>query len=411
MKHRGFRNGAIVLGGEVNGLAVIRSLGRLGVRVSAIRVSKRGDPARHSRFLQASMEVALDASDDDILAAIADTAGRVGGRPVVLMPTTDRFSEVLARHETLLDDGFVTCNPAKTTCEAFLDKWNTAELCRRHGVLIPSTACPQTREELADVAATVAYPVIVKPRLTFGTGFPGKNAVFRDAGTLLAFFLEHDVLGRCVIQEIVPSGDGDIIVTAAYSSSEGRMQAIYSGRKIRQYLPDYGATCFGVSERHRDLEVASGRFLDAIGYRGFSALEFARSRRDGRAYFIELNTRTYYHNQLFADAGVDLTQIAYLDSVGCDFRSALGVPVQRDGLVWLDFRRDYQSMRLKRRAGAITFMAWLKSITTARSFAVWDPLDPMPFLSSCIWRMAELVRRLGNRLHATLGRATMSRGK
>lgn len=410
MKHRGFRNGAIVLGGEVNGLAVIRSLGRLGVPVAAVRVSRRSDPARLSRYLQTSEEVAPDASDDEILAAIADSARRIGERPVVLIPTTDRFSEVLARHETSLGEGIVTCNPARATCEAFLDKWNTAELCRRHGVLIPSTACPKTREELAHVAADIAYPVIVKPRLTFGTGFPGKNAVFRDADALLAFFMEHDVLGRCVIQEIVPSGDGDIIVTAAYSSSIGRVQAIYSGRKIRQYLPDYGATCFGVSERHRELEEASCRFLDGIGYRGFSALEFARSRTDGRAYFIELNTRTYYHNQLFADAGVDLTQIAYLDSVGRDFRSALGVPVQRDGMVWLDFRRDYQSMRLKRRAGAITFIGWLKSITASRSFAVWDPLDPAPFLASCAWRLTGLIRNVAVRFASLFPRATTSSG-
>lgn len=396
---------AIVLGGEVNGLAVIRSLGRLGIRVAAVHAAKPGDPARYSRYPALTGEVSVDATDEVLLQAISDCAGRVGGHRIVLIPTTDRFSELLAAHEPALRPDFVVCNPQAGVCEAFLDKWSTAELCRKHGVLIPATACPTGREQLDAAAASMNYPVIVKPRLTFGTGFPGKNAVFSDAGSLRGFFQDHDLLGKCVVQEIIPSGDGDVIVTAAYSGTDGSVRAIYSGRKLRQYLPDYGATCFGVSERHPELELATRRLLDSIRYRGFSALEFARSRTDGKHYFLELNTRTYYHNQLFSDAGVDLTQIGFVDAVGLDYRSVIGVPVQREGLVWLDFRRDFQSMRIKRRAGRITLSSWFISLFSASSFAVWNSRDPLPFLASCAHRVADLFARLWRR---TIGRVLKS---
>ncbi len=244
----------------------------------------------------------------------------------------------------------------------------------------------------------MTFPVIVKPRYTFGTGFPGKNAVFDEPRALLNFFSGNNLLGHCVIQQIIPSGDGDIIVTASYSADNGVVQAMYSGRKIRQHLPDYGATCFGISERHPDLEKQSRRFLENIGYKGFAALEFARSREDGRAYFLELNTRTYYHNQLFADAGVDLTQVGYLSASGHDFRSLLGPLEQREGLIWLDFRRDFQSMRIKRRQGRIRVAQWLRSIVAARSFAYWDWRDPVPFVLACIWRTGELASNILKRL-------------
>ncbi len=400
MKARSVTNTAIVLGTEVNGIAVIRSLGRLGIRCGALSAASRGDHAHHSRYLSFAGVIPPDASDAALASIVRDVGAGFGDSACVLIPTTDRYSEFLSRNREALANDFILCCPAMDLCDAFLDKWKTAEICNEHGILIPRTACPRTPEELADVAREIPFPVVIKPRYTFGTNFPGKNAVVTDASSLLNFFKGNALLGHCVIQQIIPSGDGDILVTASYSGGNGTVEAIYSGRKIRQFLPDYGATCFGISERHSVLETESRRFLDRIRYTGFAALEFARSRDDGRAYFLELNTRTYYHNQLFADAGIDLTQIGYLSATGHDISQELRTLRQRDGLIWLDFRRDFQSMRIKRRQGRITVAKWLYSIVTARSFAYWNWRDPVPFIYACLWRTKELATNLFRRLLA-----------
>jgi predicted ATP-grasp superfamily ATP-dependent carboligase len=385
---------AIVLGTEVNGIAVIRSLGRLGVRCAAIRTPSRNDFAIHSRYLSFSHEVPAGSTDDALLIAISEAALRLGNQdPVVLIPTTDRFSEFLSRNAPSLAPRFVACCPSRPVCDAFLDKWKTALLCTQQGVRIPRTLCPKSPEEVAAAADELRYPVIIKPRYTYGTNFPGKNAVVRSGAELIEFFRKPGLIEKSIAQEIIPSGDGDILVTASYSGRDGRVKAIYSGRKIRQFLPDYGATCFGISERHADLEVRSRAFLDGLGYTGFAALEFARSRADGLAYFLELNTRTYYHNQLFADAGVDLTQVAYFEAAGIDVGPMVQSLKQRDGVIWLDFRRDFQSMRIKRRQGRITVGAWLASLCRARSFAIWHPKDPRPFIVACSRRLADIAFR------------------
>ena len=282
MRKRRFEAAAIVLGTEVNGIAVIRSLGRLGVRCGAICAPSPGDHAVNSRYLACLKIVRRDDGDEALVSAIRIVADRMGGGRAVLIPTTDRYSEFLSRNQAALSKDFMSCCPDTELSDAFLDKWNTAQLCIDNGILIPSTACPETADHLAKVAGEMTFPVIVKPRYTFGTGFPGKNAVFDEPRALLDFFDGSNLLGHCVVQQIIPSGDGDIIVTASYSAENGIVQAMYSGRKIRQHLPDYGATCFGISERHPDLEVQSRRFLESIGYKGFAALEFARSR-DGWA--------------------------------------------------------------------------------------------------------------------------------
>ena len=397
-----YQHSAIVLGTEVNGLAVIRSLGRLGVRCGAVTATTRGDHAHHSRYL-AHLELLDSANSDvEIIDAMRRLARRLAlGQPVVI-PTTDRFSECLSRNRQNLESEFLLCCPDLDLCDIFLDKWKTARICNEHDIRIPHTVCPTTTEDVSDIAQSLTFPVIVKPRYTFGTGFPGKNAVFSDIRSLEAFFARAELLGRCVIQQIIPSGDGDIIVVASYSGDARLVKAIYSGRKIRQLLPDYGATCFGLSELHPALESSSRHFLNSIKYRGFAALEFARSRVDGKTYFIELNTRTYYHNQLFADAGIDLTQVGYLDKIGYDVASGDRQLRQRDGLFWLDFRRDFQSMRLKRKQGRISIFEWVLSIIRARSFAYWNWSDPLPFLAACIWRLGDLSRNMLRRVRYAL---------
>jgi predicted ATP-grasp superfamily ATP-dependent carboligase len=213
----------------------------------------------------------------------------------------------------------------------------------------------------------------------------------------MAFFEEFDVYGTAVIQEIIPSGDGDIIVLATYSDDSGKVLATYSGRKLRQYLPDYGATCYGISESHLKLEHSVKAFLENIGYKGFAMIEFARSRVDQRAYFLELNTRTSWTNRLYADAGVDLTQVGYLSMIGLDYLELVGSIQQRDGVIWLDFRRDLASLKIKRRQRVLGVFRWFLSILKSRSFAWWDWRDPVPFFSTLFSDVAVKVQSFWKR--------------
>lgn len=384
----------IVLGTNVNGLGVIRSLGRLGADCMAVYAQTAGDFALHSRYLKRSRRVSPDADDSEILAALNHLSSDTHDEKPVLIATTDRFSQFICQNQEVLSDSFICCSASAELCDTFLDKWKAAQICERYNIPIPKTLFPQTRDDLATVIAALKFPVIVKPRYTFDPSFPGKNVVAAHASELITLYRDHDIAGRAVIQEIVPSGDGDIIVIVAYSSTDGEVAATYSGRKIRQDPPDFGASCFAVSERHGDLEKLSRSFLDSIGYKGFSMLEFARSREDGQEYFIELNTRTAWPNQLFSDARVDLSQLAYFDLTGHDISSMAGKIEQKDDVFWLDFARDLGSFLAKRRQHKITFAQWLVSIVKARSFAYWRLSDPMPFVFGCLSLIRENLKKL-----------------
>lgn len=386
--------GAIVLGGNVNGLSVVRSIGKLEAPVGIVLSVVPEEHAHHSKYVSVMQEVNADAEDPELFEALRHAAARLGTHRPVLIPTSDRYSQFLSTHAEQLAANYILNCADSTLYDTFLDKWNTAEICERHGIPFPKTYCPSTFDELSKAAAALTFPVIVKPRYTFDSRFPGKNAQFSDANGLLQFFENHSLLGDVVIQEIIPSGDGDILVLASYSDSTGNVVAMYSGRKLRQYLPDYGATCYGISEKHAALEKQTRQFLDDIGYRGFAMIEFARSREDRREYFLELNTRTSWTNQLYADSGIDLIRIGYQDMIGMDLKDILGPTEQRDGVIFLDFRRDVASMRIKRRQGEIRFLPWLLSLLKARSFAFWDIKDPMPFIAALVFRLQKVREKI-----------------
>jgi D-aspartate ligase len=385
---------AVVLGLTVNGLGVLRSLGALGVRCVGLYKDKR-DIGRRSRFLRDGLFLEPSASDSEIEAALRRLTAAVATKPV-LIPTEDRYAQFVAWNQEQLCERYTVRCPRRELFDAFLDKAKTIELCQRHGLTIPVSYSLGSERELEQAMARLEFPAIVKPRLTFDPGFPGKNFVARSARSLVSFFESHPyLLGRTVVQEIIRSGDGHILVVATYSGQDGRVIGLYTGRKLRQFLPDYGVTCFGVSEWHAELASTARAFLDGIGYRGFAALEFARDRLTGRTYFLELNARTYYHNQLFGDAGVDLTRIGWNEMTGSGVpREA---PIQRDGIHWLDFSRDLRSFYRKRLQRQARLGAWLRSLLRARSFAVFDARDPGPMFFAGVQLAGDVVRHFVER--------------
>lgn len=387
---------AIILGTNVNGLGVIRSLGRLGADCMAVYAETAGDFALHSRYLKRHRQLTPDAEDSEILSALSDLSRDTCDDKPVLIATTDRYAQFICRNQHALSDSFLYRSPSAELCDTFLDKWKTAQICTRYGIRAPTTRCPNTRDEIEVTGTALSFPVVVKPRYTFDSSFPGKNFVASNASELSALFRDHDIVGRAVVQEIVPSGDGDILVVAAYSSADGKVIASYSGRRVRQFRPDFGAACFAVSERLGELEELSRSFLDSIGYQGFSMLEFARSREDGRDYFIELNARMTLSNQLFSDVGIDLSQIAYFDLIGHDISHKAGTVRQKDGVYWVDFARDLGSFLAKRRQRKINFAQWLLSIAGARSFAYWRLSDPLPFVFGCMSLLRVNFKKLTN---------------
>src|SRR5262245_46108474 len=93
--------GADVLGGDFNGLAIVRSLGRRGVPVCVI--DDESSIARASRYATHSVRVPSLRDDAGVVDAALRIGRRLGLEGWVLYPTRDEIVAALSRHRTILE--------------------------------------------------------------------------------------------------------------------------------------------------------------------------------------------------------------------------------------------------------------------------------------------------------------------
>ncbi len=158
--------------------------------------------------------------------------------------------------------------------------------------------------------------------------------------------------------------------------------------------------CYGQTETNQAMAAEALKLLRALGYRGLGSLEFKYCHKDRQYYFIEMNTRLPWYNGIFADAGINLPYLAYLDLIGTATQSPAR-NTQRDQTRWVSMQNYaswYRESSGRRDPGRARFVS---HIARANSYAWWNWADPAPFLSSLVLAArrgaASLLRALGLR--------------
>lgn len=381
---------AVLLGGAHNALSVARSLGRSGVEVYALADPLGIDPARHSRYVAAFVDVD---SSCDVQSEWEDWLRR-GPRGAVLLPCSDDGLELVARRrQQLVEWGYAPVEANDEVLLALLDKERTYELARRAGVDAPRAVRVSDLEELRDAARDFTYPCALKPLYShrFVQRFHHKGVIARDPGQLEEAFVRVLPTGLAVmVTEIVQGDDDEYCSYYSYVDEEGEPLLHFTKRKLRQYPVGFGSGSYHVSVWEPEAAEIGMRLFSQIGLRGLGNVEFKRDRRDGRLKLIECNPRFTAANELVRLAGIDLARLAY--------RRALGEPVHAlDGSFAEGVRQwhpveDVRAFLDYRRQGRLTTGAWLQSLAHRQHLPVFSWDDPMPTLAAG-WAFPGRARR------------------
>ena len=219
----------------------------------------------------------------------------------------------------------------------------------------------------------------------YTAGFPVETAkvlVAKTSEEAQAFFARYPQMkGATLMQELIEGGDDQVFQYTALVNSQGEEAAYSTVRKLRQFPAGYGSMCYGQTERNESLAAEGRKLILALGYRGLGSLEFKYRQRDGGYYFIEMNTRLPWYNGIFADAGVNLPYLAYLDLTG---QTAAGPasPPQRDLTTWVGYHNYASWFRETKAAHPLGRTTFLAHVARAKSYAWWNWADPKPFLAS-----------------------------
>jgi len=307
---------ATVLGNGDGALGVIHALVRAGITVRHVYTNP-GDCAHRSRFIRH----AISAPAPDQGTALRDCLIEIGDqRPgSFLIPCNDASVLYVSLHRDALLNCFAMTVPTVTVLNQIIDKSVLYRRAIELGVPVPKTWFPDSVENLRDVSRRVAYPCLLKPAVShrFFAAYGKKLVVASDRDGLESAFTDAHARGIVtLVSEIVEGDDTCLFHYRSYLDGGGRVLAELCTRKIRQHPAGFGVASFSRTiPMIGAIRAHTLSLLRHAGYRGVSSAEFKRDARDGQFKLLEINARPVLPERLFAEAGVNFSQIGYRDAV------------------------------------------------------------------------------------------------
>ena len=294
-------------GNENQAVAAVRSLARAGHRV-VVGASTAWSKAGWSR--DAASTFVYPAPQQDALAfvrCISEEASREPG--TLVLPMTERTTLPLSLHrDVIYAAGARMVLPPHATVRRAFDKQETTRLAASLGVSVPKTVIITGINEARSVAATLPYPVVLKPRSSEEISAAGKVTATgaplyaRDADEFLAAY--EAISRRCsavLVQEFI-EGEG-----AGYFAlmNEGELRVEFAHRRIRDVRPTGSGSALRESVRpDARVKEAALAILRALRWHGVAMVEF-RQKRDGTPVFMEVNGRFWNSLPLAVYSGAD----------------------------------------------------------------------------------------------------------
>ena len=337
------RPAVFVMNPYYTGLGIARALAGTGLRVVAL-TSEADAPGVRSRYFGA-VERVPNGRDDPagLCAALARLAAREPCKPVIF-PTRDFDILFLAQHHDALAPLFELPQPARSPILQMMDKLELARTATRLGIATPLTLACETAEEIDRAAASLAFPVIVKPRLAYQWRKAGlweriggqKAFIVESADALRGLYARLAALASDVlVQEYVPGDDADIVVCCCCIDADGRLLGHFTGRKLRQNPPLVGTGSVVEATPVPEVVAPSVELLRAFGYRGIAEIEFKRDRARGHYALIEINPRHWDQHELGRLVGVNISWLAYADRIGARPAACLPLYVAGERYKWI----------------------------------------------------------------------------
>jgi D-aspartate ligase len=380
----------VIVSSRLAGLAIMRSLGPLGVPLYGVDGDPNA-PALRSRYCRERF--VLPFSEDrpqpyvDGLMAI----GAKLGRRSILVATSDETTQLIADHAGILREHFMFQDNSPTLVRQLASKREMFGLALEHGIPTPATVFPQSIDDVHRYLEHGAFPVMLKGiygnRLEMRTR--KKMVVVDNPEALLAAYreMEDPEQPNLMLQEYIPGGDDQVYIFNGYFNRSSDCLLGFTGYKIRQFPVHVGCASLGECRWIEEVADLTTRFMKAVGYQGILDIGYRLDPRDGRYKVLDINPRIGQAFRLFvAKNNHDVIRSLYLDFTG----QPQPVVEQRPGRRWLIEDFDLISSYHYYREGTLDFRSWVRSFRGVEEGAWFSWRDPAP--------VALMIRSLAKRV-------------
>jgi D-aspartate ligase len=368
--------GAIVVGGDYQGLGIVRSLGRRGIPVCV--VDDQFSISRFSKYCTYFEKLRDLQSERKVVDSLLEVGARLGLSGWVLYPTREELVAAFSRFRTQLSSSFRVPTPEWNTVQWAWDKRNTYQLARKLGIPTPNTYYPENIDQLAELDPLIP-PFAVKPAIKEHFIYATKAKAWRanSHSELRALFRKASEIvgpGEIMIQDLIPGGGSQQFSYCAFFRNGEAVGKLIACRR-RQHPFQFGkASTYVETIDLPILEEYSERFLQAIDYYGLVEMEYKLDPRDQQYKLLDFNARTWGYNSIGARAGVDFNYMLYADQVGQPITRCRG----QSGVAWMRLLTDVPAVVMASLAGDVSVKSYLQSLLDCNVEAVFSRDDPLP---------------------------------
>lgn len=372
---------AIVLSTHTMGLGVIRGLGVMGVPIVAVYYDN-SDTGYISKYVKERVCAPHpERFEDRFVDLLIERSSCFGGS--LLIPTSDATLVTVSRHKRLLERHYRVASTEWEITEQFVDKKRTYALADAIGVPAPKTMVPQSMEDVERYGQTIQYPCLVKPSQShrYYRLFQAKMVRVESLDQMVRAYQQATDVGlEVMLQELIPGDDSD---GANYNSYfwNGEPLVEFTAQQLRNAPPEFGSPRVVISKHIPEVIEPGRRILKAMGFYGYSCIEFKKDARDGVYKLMEVNGRHNLSSLLAIRCGINFPWIHYKHLVQGELPSACDY---RTGVYWIDLTRDIGYSITSHKKEQYALAQYIQPYLGSHVFAILDPRDPKPFVKRCI---------------------------
>lgn len=313
----------LILGGDVTAYSLIRSFyEEYGIKSLVVNMSE-GGAVTGSCLCDILFYEKLE-DKEVFLAAMAEVGERFKDKKLIAMGCGDWYVRMLIENKATLPSNFVIPYIDEDLMNRIVLKDKFYEICAELDIPHPRTFVYDCKEK-TPLTYDFDYPIIAKTAnsaLYHYAKFPGKKKVFKfnDKASLERMLQNLSTSSydyKFLIQEFIPGDDSNMRVLTCYSDRNAKVRFASFGRVLlEEHAPmALGNPCCIYNEVNDEVVAQATKFLEHIGYTGYSNFDLKFDPRDGKFKFFEINIRLGRSNFYVTGSGFNTVKLIVDDLI------------------------------------------------------------------------------------------------
>lgn len=311
----------IILGSDENAYGCVRLIREKYEGVTPLLLCTRLlAPAMHSKLFDYQTHEKFDREEvfvPTLRRVLEEKAQRYG--KLLVIPCSDYYAALLSKNMGSFGSLIANPLPEASTLAEFETKDRFYALCSECGIDYPETVVVEPDERVrAAENLPFPFPIVVKPENSnayeyLHLKFEEKKKVYflcsKEEYRAVARALDREgYSGKLIIQRFIKGGDDAMRVVNSYSDFSASVKASCSGQVLlEEYAPytlgNYAAI---ITEKGPGVCADVKRFLERIGYKGFSNIDMKYDIQSGKCLMFEINPRLGRSSYFVRASGINM---------------------------------------------------------------------------------------------------------